>query len=156
MKKFKQQLREWNKNVFGNIFQAQRSLEQRLEEIQQESILQGQSDSLREEEELLKQQLEERYKKEEILWRQKSRVQWLKEGEKNTKLFHRSMMHRRYVNHITKLEYDQGNPIMDHEGIETELVNYYKDLLSESLLDRTPAINRSNSTHTHHHHSRTE
>jgi len=35
-----------------------------------------------EEEEKLQAQLEERKKQEEILWRQKSRVQWLKEGEK--------------------------------------------------------------------------
>jgi hypothetical protein len=28
VKNFKQHLKEWNKNVFGNIFQAQRDLEQ--------------------------------------------------------------------------------------------------------------------------------
>jgi hypothetical protein len=73
----------------------------------------------------------------------KSRVQWLKEGERNTKFFHRSMVHRRYINHITKLEDAQGNPILDHEGIETELISYYKDLLSEPPIDRTPTINKS-------------
>jgi hypothetical protein len=46
------------------------------------------------EEEELQVQLEKRRKKEEILWRQKSRVQWLKEGEKNTKFFHITMIHR--------------------------------------------------------------
>jgi hypothetical protein len=51
---FKQFLRDWNKNVFGNIFQAQRSIEQCLEEIQKEFILQGPTDSLQAEEELLK------------------------------------------------------------------------------------------------------
>jgi hypothetical protein len=90
-------------------------------------------------EELLKQQLEERYKQEEILWRQKSRVQWLKEGENNTKFFHRSMIHKRYVNHITKLENDQGKSIMDHEGMENELINYYINLLSNrSLIELKP------------------
>jgi hypothetical protein len=74
-------------------------------------------DSAREEENL-QEELEERQKQEEILWRQKSRVQWLKEGERNTKFFHRSMVHRRYINRITKLEDAQGNHIMDHAGIE--------------------------------------
>jgi hypothetical protein len=98
-------------------------------------------DSAREEEKL-QEDLEERQKQEEILWRQKSRVQWLKEGERNTKFFHRSMVHRRYINRITQLEDTQGNPILDHASIEVELVNYYKDLLSEPLRDRMSAISK--------------
>jgi hypothetical protein len=94
---------------------------------------------MREEEEL-KEELEERKEHEEILWRQKSRVQWLKEGEKNTKFFHRSMVHRRYINRITQLEDAQGNPIRDHDKIVEELTNYYKYLLTEPIKDRTPTI----------------
>ena len=62
-----------------------------------------------EEEAQLQEQLEERRKQEEILWKQKSKVQWLREGEKNTKKFHRAMIHRRHVNRITHLEDSQGN-----------------------------------------------
>jgi len=63
-------------------------------------------------------QLEERRKQEEILWRKKSRVQWLKEGEKNKKFFHRAMVHRRLINKITHLEDGHGNPIKKHNQIE--------------------------------------
>jgi hypothetical protein len=94
------------------------------------------------EEEELKAELEERKKQEEILWRQKSRVQWLKEGEKNTKLFHRSMVHHRYINKITQLEDAQGNPIREHNRIVEELTNYYKDLLTETIDDRMPTIDK--------------
>jgi hypothetical protein len=51
------------------------------------------------------------------------------------------MIHRRFINHITKLEDAQGNIILNHEEIEIELVNYYKELLSEPPIDRTPTIN---------------
>ena len=82
LKKFKQHLKDWNKNVFGNIFQAQKSLEKCMEEIQVQLITEGSTKSLQAEEQRLK-HLDERYAQEEILWRQKSRVQWLKEGERN-------------------------------------------------------------------------
>jgi hypothetical protein len=79
----------------------------------------------------------ERSKQEEIIWKQKSRVQWLKEGERNTKFFHRAMMHRRHVNIITHLEDGQGNTVREHSKIEAELINFYQDLLTETKEDRT-------------------
>jgi len=39
LKHFKQQLRYWNKNVIGNIFQEKKALEQQLEEIHRNIIL---------------------------------------------------------------------------------------------------------------------
>jgi len=52
------------------------------------------------------------------------------------------MVHRRYINPITNLEDAQGNPILDHEELETELVRYYKEILSEPPIGRTLTINR--------------
>jgi hypothetical protein len=89
------------------------------------------------EEEELQAELEERKKQEEIMWRQKSRVQWLKEGERNTKFFHRAMVHHRYINRIMHLEDAQGNPIREHTQIAEELNTYYKELLTETNEDRT-------------------
>jgi hypothetical protein len=119
LKNFKHQLRQWNKDAFGNIFHDQKEIEQKLEDIQKRNIQTGHTDAQQQQEEdTLKRQLEERYKQEEILWKQKSRVQWLKEGDKNSKFFHRSMIHRRFINRITKLEDNQGNTILTHREIE--------------------------------------
>jgi len=119
-----------------------KEIEKRLETLQKTFILGIRTMDLIKEEEELKMELEERKKQEEILWRQKSRVQWLKESDKNTKFLHRSMVHRRYINRITQLEDAQGNPIREHNRIVEELTNYYKDLLTETIEDKTPAIDK--------------
>jgi exonuclease III len=142
LKHFKQQVRKWNKEIFGNIFQERKTLEQKLENLQGQFIHAGYTITQQQQESELKRQLEEKHKQEEILWRQKSRVQWLDEGEKNAKFFHRSMIHRRLINHITKLDDSQGNTLLTHQEITHELTDFYKDLLSEPKVDRTSAIER--------------
>lgn len=48
----------------------------------------------------IKADLEKTMRLDEISWRQKSRVQWLKEGDKNTKFFHRIANAHCRNNHI--------------------------------------------------------
>ena len=113
-----------------------------MEEIQRLLITTSNTESLLEEEKLIRKQLEDRHAREEILWRKKSRIQWLKEGEKKSKFFPRSIIQRRHINKITRLEDNQGQIIMDHKGIERELVRYFKEMLSELYLDRSLAIRK--------------
>jgi hypothetical protein len=41
--------------------------------------------------------------KEEIMWRQRSRIQWLAEGDKNTRFFHMWASQQRKKNRITEI-----------------------------------------------------
>jgi hypothetical protein len=100
----------------------------------------GLTEPLKQQEEALRQKLEERKAQEEILWRQKSCIQWLKEGDRNTKFFHRSTIQRRHANHITQLISDNGQTRHTHEELEEEMVNYYQNLMSEPQRDRSQAI----------------
>jgi hypothetical protein len=43
---------------------------------------------------------------------------------------------------ITQLEDAQGNPIREHNKIVEELTNYYKDLLTKTIDDRAPTIEK--------------
>ncbi|KAH1046377.1 hypothetical protein J1N35_037161 [Gossypium stocksii] len=53
-------------------------------------------------------QLRVEYKKilneEELLWKQKSRVDWIQFGDRNTKLFHNKAFFRRSLNKISALK----------------------------------------------------
>ena len=53
-------------------------------------------------------ELNELLQKEEIIWRQQSRIQWMKEGDCNTKFFHTRASTRRKKNRINRIQDDQG------------------------------------------------
>lgn len=56
----------------------------------------------------LKKEWSELMVQKELLWMQKSRVDWLKMGYKNTKFFHTSMLSRRRRNKIGMLKNEDG------------------------------------------------
>eukprot|EP00253_Pinus_taeda_P032778 PITA_32778 len=82
----------------------------------------------------------EREHQEEVLWRQKSRIRWLKEGEKNTKFFHRTIVQRRMHNHIAQVTNAQGEKLETQEEIEKEFLHYFKEMSKEPNTNRGEAI----------------
>ena len=64
---------------------------------------------------------------EEILWRQKSRMLWIKEGDNNTKFFHKMANSRRRFNHLSFLEVD-GVIYEEESKMAAQVVNFYKNL----------------------------
>ncbi|XP_077252684.1 uncharacterized protein LOC143892103 [Tasmannia lanceolata] len=72
---------------------------------------------------------------EEISWRQKSRVHWLKEGDKNTAYFHAMASARRRRNRISSLNIN-GNVVDDKEGITSAILQFYGSLYSSENVVR--------------------
>ncbi|XP_061362932.1 uncharacterized protein LOC133306628 [Gastrolobium bilobum] len=65
---------------------------------------------------------------EELTWFQRSRIQWLKYGDKNSKFFHSSTVARRRFNRIVALQNDQGRWITDSDELVHMAISYYQDL----------------------------
>jgi len=69
-------------------------------------------------------------KAEEMFWRQKSRVLWLREGDRNSKYFHALVKQRRARNRITQLLDENGNVVEDEEGLVAIATSYSDKFLS--------------------------
>ena len=70
--------------------------------------------------------------KQEIMWRQRFRVDWLREGDQNTKFFHGQATMRKRKNKISKLKNSNGDWVYDHEEIERMANDYYSELFTTS------------------------
>eukprot|EP00253_Pinus_taeda_P002797 PITA_02797 len=118
LKEIKNRIRKWNREEFGHIMEDKQKLEKEMEDIQQQIILEGRDEERSKEEGKIICQLEERRKQEEILWRQKSRINWLQEGERNTKFFHQAMIQNRQRNQIFSIKNEVGEWDDRGEAIE--------------------------------------
>eukprot|EP00253_Pinus_taeda_P008458 PITA_08458 len=136
----KGEIKRWNKNTFGNIFREKDKILKDLKNIQQRLILEGRSEELAQKEQEMDAKLLERERQEELLWRQKSRIRWLKEGEKNTKFFHRTTVQRRMHNQISQITNAQGDKLETQEDIEKEFLQYFKAMSQEPAINRAEAI----------------
>eukprot|EP00253_Pinus_taeda_P030593 PITA_30593 len=93
-----------------------------------------------EQEKTLSQHWHKRCSQEETLWRQKSRIQWLKEGELNTKFFHRSVLDHRSSNRILELKKNTGEILKSHNDISALLADHFKSISQEPPINREEAI----------------
>eukprot|EP00253_Pinus_taeda_P016963 PITA_16963 len=128
--------------TFENIFEAQQELNKELKDIHQKVINVGHTEATLDKERHIHNQLEERRKQEEIYWRKKSRVRWLKEGERNTKFFHRTIVQRRMHNKIPFIQNEEGVKVEEHEKIEEILLNHFQQVHQEQAVDRQRAIGK--------------
>lgn len=100
----KNKIKTWNIIFFGNIFKEKAKIEEQLEQIHKGWITGDSNLETTNKEKNLMQQWQLRCQQEETLRKQKSRIQWLKEGEHNTTFFHRSTLDYRGANKILSLK----------------------------------------------------
>jgi hypothetical protein len=69
-------------------------------------------------------------KDEESYFKQKSRIQWLQLGDKNTTFFYKSLLHRQVRNKIHSLQDENGNLVTDQQDIGRLASTYFENLLT--------------------------
>ena len=78
----------------------------------------------------LRHELDDVLDREETLWYQKSRIDWLKNGERNTTFFHLSTVIRRWKNKTVAIKNNEGEWIYETELVKEHMVNYFSELFA--------------------------
>ena len=67
-----------------------------------------------------------------MMWQQRSKVQWLKHGDQNTKFLHRTATQRKRKNFIKGLCDGNGDWQEDEDFFSTLLIDFYTNLFTSS------------------------
>ncbi|VVA19333.1 Hypothetical predicted protein, partial [Prunus dulcis] len=78
--------------------------------------------------------------REEMLWRQRSRVSWMKYGDKNTRFFHEHAKMRGQQNMIKAIVEDQGIWHTSTESIGIVFCDYFQGLFASNGLHEAGAV----------------
>lgn len=123
LKKIKGLIKEWNLGSNGNVNLRIEKMEVELAELE-DRVGQGQ------EIDILKMELDELHLVRDSMLRQQARISWLKDGDRNTKIFHHSIQRRRSKNNIRKIML-QGESIVDPVKIKLAFLEHYKAQFSK-------------------------
>ncbi|OMO50810.1 reverse transcriptase [Corchorus capsularis] len=129
-------LQDWNREEFGNIFERKKKLRARIAGLQR-SLSLHYSHQLQLLENGLIREYNQILVQEETFWAQKSRVQWLQQGEKNTRFFHLSTICRRRRNRITMLRDGNGDWVTEIGPLQELVLSYFRDLYTEEEEGKT-------------------
>ncbi|KAM0890726.1 hypothetical protein ACQ4PT_026820 [Festuca glaucescens] len=126
------ELQQWSKRKFGNVLRELDKSRKKLEEL----MLNGADQrDIRQETD----HMNELLYREEMLWMQRSRINWLKEGDRNTRFFHQKAVWRARKNRIKKLKDDAGMSKDTPSDMERMATSYFKELFT-----RDPSLNAEN------------
>ena len=130
LREFASKLQKWNREEFYNIFRKKSELWARLEGVQ--SILaSGRQSHLVKLEAKLRREMDDVLNEEELLWFQKSRMEAIKDGDRNTRYFHLSTLMRRRRNRIDTLMDSSGNWIHEEAQVKGLISQYWNALFQE-------------------------
>lgn len=117
-------MQKWAREVLGSIRRKIAKLKAQLVEANARGGVAGHSLEVRD----IENQLHELYEQEEIMYRQRSRVDWLKAGDSNTNFFQNRASHRKRKNTVKALRREDGTRCVVNEEMREMAASFYKRL----------------------------
>jgi hypothetical protein len=117
-------MKRWSHEVFGSVRSQIKKLRDSLQVAKAESILTGDTAEVND----IERQLHELYEREEVMYRQRSRQDWLKAGDQNTKYFQNRASHRRRKNTVRFLLKDDGSKCSTDDEMRAWANEFYAKL----------------------------
>ncbi|XP_062028506.1 uncharacterized protein LOC133744408 [Rosa rugosa] len=124
-------LDKWQKAAFCERQQSMLGIRARLEELLDARV----GNDIQEEKKGLMKRRQNLLSQEEVFWKQRSKITWLREGDRNTGFFHRKVSNRRRKNLIKGLFDDDGEWKEDDAGLEKVVSDYFQKMFTASELD---------------------
>ena len=118
----------WSKQAFGNVKCEIERKRKELSKAEKRAISGGDSGPMK----TLQEEINLLLDKEATMWRQRAKILWLKDGDKNTKFFHSKASQRRRRNYIIRLLDAGGNWCINQQQINETIVNFYTDLFTSN------------------------
>jgi hypothetical protein len=129
-------LKKWSQETFGSIHKKIRRLEQKLFFLRGQPIL----NSIIQEERDVERSLGELFECEKIMARQRSRVEWLREGDRNTAFFHAKASAQKRTNRINVLTREDGSKCEAQDEIKGMVHQFYETLFSSEPCESMDAV----------------
>lgn len=129
VKRLKADIKVWNVQCFGNIFNNVKRAEKEVvlaKKQVEDDISVSAQESLRRAQAKFRQSLIV----EECFWKQKARVRWLDLGDKNAKFFHSVVKQKRLQSVIHRVQDEGGNWLSSEADIGQEAVKFFSSLFS--------------------------
>ncbi|XP_057785445.1 uncharacterized protein LOC131002988 [Salvia miltiorrhiza] len=130
LKRLKGKLRDWNRNGFGNIDDQLATLQQELAVIQDNIAANGYNEDNFNEEVSKQAAITTILNRKNTHLQQMSRISWLKDGDRNTKFFHRMLRFRNSCSPIGHLNIG-GVISYDQKAIEQHIIEHFTTLFSQ-------------------------
>ncbi|GKU98554.1 hypothetical protein SLEP1_g11546 [Rubroshorea leprosula] len=140
LKRLKEFLKGWNKEVFGNMETQFNNVAEKVERIDlKNEVVELEGSEVKQRKEGF-QQIWDMLRMRESIWKQKSRSDWVKLGDQNTRYFHKVANGRKAQNSIQGITSD-GHWVEEPVMVKKEVMSYFRKAFQEESWDRPKPTN---------------